>query len=238
MHKFIPSIILMMVLFIMPLSYTRTDARCLPIDVPCELGGLPELLDSSGIPITDIYPGIEVTIQSDISTLGLPVRPYVYIVLIENYSGFTEQLSWASGILIQGQNETVTTSVSWKPEKAEDYTITILVWNDLENPSSFDPARTMAVTVSPLVRIIEDSVNPEQVDSYSPKVIKVVLGVNNTVVWLNEDSTGHSVVGAQREFDSGLIQPGQSWSHTFTKAGIYSYHGKPWMKGTVIVLEE
>jgi len=237
MQEIILPTLLIVILLTIPLSYTRTDARCLPINVPCELGGFPELLDSSGIPITDIYPGREVTIQSDISTMGLPVRSYVYIVLIENYSGFTEQLLWTNGTLVR-QNETVTTSISWKPEKAEDYTITVLIWNDLEKPTLFDAAKIMEVTVYPLVRILEGSSNPEQEENYSPKVITVVLGVNNTILWLNEELHGHRVVGDRGEFESTMMGSGQTWSHTFTKTGIYGYHGKPWLRGTVIVLAQ
>jgi plastocyanin len=92
------------------------------------------------------------------------------------------------------------------------------------------------------VRIIipEGAVNPQSRITFQPQTVKVVLNVNNTVVWINEDDVGHSVVGDQGEFDSGMLSPGQSWNHTFATSGIYGYHGvpHPWMKGTVIVFEE
>ncbi len=71
---------------------------------------------------------------------------------------------------------------------------------------------------------------------YSPQTITVVIGVNNTITWINNDNAVHTVTDTG-VFDSGFIQPGQSWSYTFTTPGTYQYHCTihPWMTGTVIV---
>lgn len=72
---------------------------------------------------------------------------------------------------------------------------------------------------------------------YSPATITVVIGVNNTVVWTNSDNAPHTVTAVGKSFDSGNMNQGDTFSHTFTTPGTYqyacSYH--PWMKGTVIV---
>jgi copper-containing nitrite reductase len=72
---------------------------------------------------------------------------------------------------------------------------------------------------------------------YSPSTITVVIGVNNTVVWTNDDSIPHTVTASNKLFDSGNMNQGDTFSFTFTSPGVYtygcSYH--PWMKGTVIV---
>src|SRR5574342_556719 len=47
---------------------------------------------------------------------------------------------------------------------------------------------------------------------YLPPVIKVVLGVNNTVVWKNLDDFPSSVESDKGFFDSGTILPNQTWS--------------------------
>lgn len=76
-------------------------------------------------------------------------------------------------------------------------------------------------------------------EGFKPKEITVVIGVNNTVAWRNDDpGTVHTVNSdSPKEFDSGQIDPGKSYVHTFTKPGSYSYHcdPHPWMVGTVIV---
>jgi plastocyanin len=73
---------------------------------------------------------------------------------------------------------------------------------------------------------------------YSPPTITVVIGVNNTVQWVNNDTAPHTVTATDRSFDSGNLNPGDTWSYTFTKPGTYTYvcTYHPWMKGTVIVV--
>jgi nitrite reductase (NO-forming) len=72
---------------------------------------------------------------------------------------------------------------------------------------------------------------------YSPGTITVIIGVNNTVVWTNLDNTPHTVTALDHSFDSGAMNAGDSFTHTFTSPGTYhygcTYH--TWMKGTVIV---
>ncbi len=73
---------------------------------------------------------------------------------------------------------------------------------------------------------------------YTPANITVVIGVNNTVQWTNNDNMPHDVSALDGSFDSGNLNRGKSFVYTFTKAGTYvytcTYH--PWMGGTVTVL--
>lgn len=75
---------------------------------------------------------------------------------------------------------------------------------------------------------------------YIPSMIVVDSG--NQVTWVNEDSAFHSVTsgfyGDPTElFDSGYLDPFESYTLTFDETGIYDYHCTlhPWMKGQVIV---
>ncbi len=96
---------------------------------------------------------------------------------------------------------------------------------------------------------------PEGVSSggtFEPQVIKVIVGYNNTVRWVNEDNTAH-FIEADNDTDLDfyrkttyansdanrvdLLEPGDSFIYTFTKLREIGYHGKPWMRGSVIVLE-
>src|SRR5487761_20437 len=72
---------------------------------------------------------------------------------------------------------------------------------------------------------------------YSPPTIVVVIGVNNTVTWVNNDIAPHTVTADSGSFDSGNLNPGQSFTNVFTTSGTYTYHCNyhPWMHGTVIV---
>lgn len=83
---------------------------------------------------------------------------------------------------------------------------------------------------------------------FSPDAITVVIGVNNTVTWTNNDTSGkgtsHTVTpttqpsgGSMPSTGSGNISPGAAYSLTFTVPGTYDYHCSyhSWMSGTVIV---
>lgn len=203
--------------------------------IPCELPAEPQFVDSSGNMFTEIFPERKVNIQFDIGTRGESEREYVYIVLVKDRNGFTEQLSWTDGVV--KDKEIVTASIPWMPEKAEDYTVEVYIWDNLEKPTVFDPTRTTTVTVFPLVRIPLGAADPSQELNYTPSVIKVVLGVNDTVFWLNEDQSPKKVRSDYGYFESEFLLPNQTWSHTFTSVGIYGYHSEPhpWLKGLVIV---
>jgi len=75
---------------------------------------------------------------------------------------------------------------------------------------------------------------------YTPTDITVVIGVNNTVKWVNNDNMAHTVTASDGSFDSGNLNPGALYVHTFTSPGVYhyicSYHY--WMQGTVTVQSE
>jgi plastocyanin len=108
------------------------------------------------------------------------------------------------------------------------------------------------------VMILKGSANP-QIDItklgprqwYLPR--EITVRVNDTVTWTNNDTESHTVtsgIGAGIEslmnnkkgtpnglFDSGSFKPGQSWTHTFTRPGTYTYFCTihPWMDGVVTV---
>ncbi len=69
--------------------------------------------------------------------------------------------------------------------------------------------------------------------AYSPQELTIKEG--DTVTWINVDSVAHTVSG--NLFESGNLDKGDSYSHTFGTAGTYdyicSYH--PRMRGRIIV---
>jgi plastocyanin len=73
--------------------------------------------------------------------------------------------------------------------------------------------------------------------TYSPDPVTVVIGVNNTVTWVNNDTAPHTVTANDGSFDSGNIAPTGTFTFTFTTPGTYHYHCiyHPWMVATVIV---
>jgi plastocyanin len=52
----------------------------------------------------------------------------------------------------------------------------------------------------------------------------LTLSVGDTVTWHNADSATHQVVGNDGSFASPVLQPDQTYSHTFGSAGTFKYH--------------
>lgn len=80
--------------------------------------------------------------------------------------------------------------------------------------------------------------------SFKPKMITVVIGVNSTVKWINNDVVNHwieadradSTFYAATSDSSIVLKPGQWFEYKFDRPGTYGYHSDPWNQGTVIVI--
>src|SRR5205807_2631039 len=70
---------------------------------------------------------------------------------------------------------------------------------------------------------------------YLPANFTITAG--KTVTWANKDSTPHTATSTTGLFDSGILNSGQTFSHTFPQTGVYSYYCTlhSWMKGNVTV---
>lgn len=96
--------------------------------------------------------------------------------------------------------------------------------SETELPSQSSPAASAAAQIT------------IQTVKYSPATVEIKTG--ETVTWVNNDLTPHTVTSQDgSELNSGSIDSGASWSHTFSHAGSYPYYCTfhTEMKGTVIV---
>lgn len=71
--------------------------------------------------------------------------------------------------------------------------------------------------------------------AFAPATVTIKAG--DTVRFVQDDETAHTVTAADKSFDSGNLDRHATWSYAFATAGTYayicSYHS--YMKGTVIV---
>ena len=72
---------------------------------------------------------------------------------------------------------------------------------------------------------------------FVPSTIVVVIGINYTVAWGNNDNTVHSAHDDLGRFFSGDIPPGTTNYFNFSRTGNYTYHCNQhsWMAGLVVV---
>ncbi len=90
---------------------------------------------------------------------------------------------------------------------------------------------------------IPSGVSSNQGLNFSPQTVTVVVGVNNTIKWVNQDSVTHTVTSVSvpsgaSSFDSGNLNAGATFTVTLTTPGTYQYHCSihpTWMTGTIIV---
>lgn len=95
------------------------------------------------------------------------------------------------------------------------------------------------------ISIVTGSVNQDQQQNFVPKKQEVQLGVDNLVVWTNQDQAAHFVtpVNDYKDaysggFGSDAIEPGKTYQFLFTQVGQIPYYCKvhPWMKGEVDIV--
>lgn len=70
---------------------------------------------------------------------------------------------------------------------------------------------------------------------YNPDSLSVVTGT--TITWRNTGATPHTVTDEDGAFDSGTLQPGQTYVRTFNKPVAITYYCEPhpWMTATLVV---
>ncbi len=71
--------------------------------------------------------------------------------------------------------------------------------------------------------------------AFGPDSVTILAG--QSVRFVEDDDTPHTVTATDKSFDSGNLSQGAKWEHAFTAAGTYTYFCAyhPYMKGTVIV---
>ena len=85
---------------------------------------------------------------------------------------------------------------------------------------------------------VPDFINEIKIASFTfqPNTIEVTRGT--TMEWTNLDDA-HTVTSVDGKFDSGSMEKGGTFSHTFNEAGIFEYQCKlhPSMKHGFVIVE-
>jgi plastocyanin len=71
--------------------------------------------------------------------------------------------------------------------------------------------------------------------AYAPDTVTIRPG--QSVRFVEDDETPHTVTATDTSFDSGNLDKGKSWTHAFPKEGTYAYFCAyhTYMKGKVVV---
>ena len=114
--------------------------------------------------------------------------------------------------------------------------LAIISWAVILAPDALGQSKSAEVS------IVKGASNPSATEPYNPSPLTVSIGT--TVTWTNNDNTGHTVTEGNPSgntpangFDSGIMAPGKTFTHTFDTPGTiqYSCTLHPTMLGEVIV---
>ena len=104
------------------------------------------------------------------------------------------------------------------------------------------PPNALGQSKTTLVSIVKGASNPSSTKPYTPSPLSVPIGT--TVIWTNNDNTEHTITEGNPSgntpangFDSGILAPGKTFTHTFDTVGTIQYYCTlhPTMLGEVIV---
>jgi LPXTG-motif cell wall-anchored protein len=108
------------------------------------------------------------------------------------------------------------------------------------SPASAHPTRTSGLAASQPVKVraVARAAGGDTISDFkfTPSTITVTAG--ESVTWTNSGPSGHSATADDGSFDTGVLGKGSSGSHTFTRAGTYTFHctPHPFMTGKVVVV--
>ena len=99
-----------------------------------------------------------------------------------------------------------------------------------------------------IIEMIPGSAQPNQQDNFVPKLVNIQLGIDNHLIWVNNDDVAHTVTPDHRVEDSysgefgspGVVLAGESYEFLFTEDHEINYHCEPhpWMTGIIIVTKQ
>jgi plastocyanin len=96
------------------------------------------------------------------------------------------------------------------------------------NPANCQPTETNSIPGVVEIRASE----------FYPQSLTVEKG--EKIIWVNEDTSPHTVTSLDGELKSPIIPPNQTYYHVFDKEGKFSYNCslRPILHGEVIVISE
>jgi plastocyanin len=104
------------------------------------------------------------------------------------------------------------------------------------------PAMALLVFLACLVSLNAQAQSPNEIEirdfPYKTDALTVPLGTN--IIWINDDTTDHTVTSDDGIFHSGYLGPGEQFSYLFDRPGNYPYHCEihPSEKGVIQVTSE
>lgn len=163
------------------------------------------------------------------------LHPFMVATLVVSDGAATSSQSSENATTTQGAAVNNQSGTSANNTSAGNNTTTAAAAATISSPS---PASGLVTTVS----IIVGASVPTNGQFYEPNNVETTVG--SMVTWVNDDTAPHTVTSGivennrptpDESFDSGIMNPGDSFPFVLDKAGEYPYYCTihPWMTGKV-----
>jgi plastocyanin len=156
-----------------------------------------------------------------------------------------------SGNTVLNETGSYTFTASFDDSTNDRHSVTEKKFSVIESKNNLSAQNTISVIIPP------SAANASSGKTYEPQFLHLTIGVNNTVKWINNDTSLSSIIADNQDNPSffaatngqpssqgsrlpNLLRPGESFEYTFTKVGYFGYHSEPhpWMRGWVLVLPQ
>ena len=109
--------------------------------------------------------------------------------------------------------------------------VALAQYPDVPTPTPEPQTKTAAPTPQP------SPISTIHIKNFAFDPASVTIRPGQTVRFVEDDDTPHTVTATDKSFDSGNLNQKDSWRHTFATEGTYTYvcAYHPSMRGTVIV---
>ena len=106
--------------------------------------------------------------------------------------------------------------------------------HDMGRSTAAMPAVTPAKAAGSAETVVVATVNISQMRFNAPTV---TIKVGNSVTWTNSEAVPHTVTADDGSFGSSRMSAGDTFSHTFSEPGTYTYYCQlhPMMRATIVV---
>ena len=118
--------------------------------------------------------------------------------------------------------------------------VTIPAYSDTSTSQAQNQEQNSEVTNTPAVdsQTFSQPNSNVEIKNFSFGPSSLSIKVETKVVWTNNDSAPHTITSDSNDIlNSSTLSSGESFSFTFTKAGVFNYHCNihPMMKGSITV---
>lgn len=103
----------------------------------------PLVLDQNDRSVSSVKVGNDTTIKASVTNARATKEPFVYAIHIKDDGGFTSQLSFVTGTLEAYQS--IGIGHNWTPDAKGKYTIEVLLWSSLTEPSVLSPVKKTVI---------------------------------------------------------------------------------------------